>query len=241
MGFLTDWLDPVLGSEEKQSTSVDLGQAGAQERWLQDQGFADYAKIRNQGNRLGNRAQEAGNDFASMLRRYSQGGFMPSKGQMSTANKFAQNIFAPQRTQLAQSFQDQIRNANRQAGMMGRRPNDPILAAKLGQEQMRQQSMLNAQQGSFAQQYAMQMPQQQLDYAGQLASVRQGLASQAMQNRMTLLSFGNQLKEQDRNFRLSAAGRTQTTPTSGLVNAIGIANAGANIAKGFSGVPSGGK
>lgn len=184
-------------------------------------------------------------DLASMLQSFAKGGFLPGQEDITTAQNFAQQMFAPQQTALQQSFQDQQTQANRMAAQMGRGANDPILAAKLAQEQTRQQGMLSAQQGAFAADFGMQLPGQRLGFQEQLANVRSGLATQAMQNRQSLFSMGQQAQQAERNWRLNTASRTNTQTSGGdFMSAVGgisaIAGAGFGIAGGLQSLQAGG-
>ena len=139
-------------------------------------------------------------DLAAMLQQYSQGGFQPGQEDITKANGLAEQMFQTQRTQQTQAFQDQLTQANRQAAMSGRGINDPILKAKLAQEQTRQGAMLNAQQGTYAAQYAQSMPGQRLDYAQQRVGVLGGLSQQAWQNQGNVFSMGSNIRGfQDQN------------------------------------------
>jgi hypothetical protein len=160
----------------------------------------------------------ATNDYASLLQSTLANGGVANASQIGQANQFASQIFAPQQTALNQQFYDQGIQSQRMAAKLGRPGNDPILANKLAQEKTRQQGMLNSQQGSFAAQYADQLPGRQLDLSSSLMNVRNGLATQAFQNRQTLLTLGQQLTNSERNYRLQSAGKTtdsQSTQTSG--------------------------
>lgn len=169
----------------------------------------------------------------------------PTGAQVGQANQFAQDIFAPQQLAMQQGFQDQGVQANRLAARLGRAGNDPILRAKLAQEQTRQSAMLNSQQGSFAAQYAQQMPQQFMQMGSALSNLKNGLATQAFQNRQALLTLGQQLTQGERNYRLNTATRTgdSTSVTSGgggMAGAIGGAMAGAGGAMDLMGKFGGG-
>jgi hypothetical protein len=130
---------------------------------------------------------------------------MPGQQDMATANQFATQMFAPQQMALQQSFVDQGIQNNQLAARLGRPGNDPILAAKLADSQTRQMGMLNAQQGQWAQQYAMDLPMQRLGFQQQMAQVQGGLASQALANRQALLSVGQNIQGAERNFRMGTA------------------------------------
>jgi hypothetical protein len=177
----------------------------------------------------------AGRDFADMLKRYSQqGGSDPTAQDISGANSLASQMFQGQRTAMGQAFSDQREQFARQAALMGRDASDPILAAKLAQEQTRQGSLLDANQGAWASQYALGQPDRRLGYAGQRVDMLSGLASQAMSNRQALLSVGSQLQAGERNWRLSTAqqySNSKTESGGGLKGALqgGLAGLGAGM------------
>jgi hypothetical protein len=128
--------------------------------------------------------------LADMFKRYSQqGGNLPTAEDNATGQQFAQQQFAPQQVAQDQQFMQEQQRAKQLAVQMGRPANDPIIQARLSQERMQSQERLGATQGAFASQFAMQQPQQRLDYAGQLAQLHGGLASQAMQNRQALIGL----------------------------------------------------
>jgi hypothetical protein len=119
-------------------------------------------------------------------------------------------LFGARRTALGQSFEDQLMQSNRQAALMGRAQNDPILKAKLAQEQIRQQAMLDAEQGGLATQLAMQLPGQRLGFAQQRSQILGGLATQAMANRQALAALGSGIMNSERGFRLDTGLRFNT-------------------------------
>lgn len=78
-------------------------------------------------------------DLASLFGQASQNGGLPGQQDINASQSFAQQIFNPQRVALQQNLQDQSQAAARSGALMGRSANDPILRAKLAQEQTRQQ------------------------------------------------------------------------------------------------------
>ena len=177
-------------------------------------------------------------DLASILDQYSKGGYLPGEKDIATGNDLASKLFQAQRVQLGQNFQDQTNQFNQQAALMGRDPMDPVFRNKLAQEQTRQGAMLDAQQGSFATQLAMDSPLQRLNFASQKAQVQGGLASQALANRQALAAMGEGIMNTERNFRLQTATRWgNQSSDGGLAGAIngGLAGlgVGAGLAKGF--------
>jgi hypothetical protein len=145
--------------------------------------------------------------LADMFGQYSQGGYMPNSQDISSSNSLAQNLFNPQQVALNQSFVDQTTQSNRQAALMGRDANDPILAAKLRTNMSNQQQMLAANQNAWAQQYALQQPMQRLGFAQQQNQMLGGLATQAMQNRQALASMGSSILGNERNYQLETSQR----------------------------------
>jgi hypothetical protein len=188
-------------------------------------------------------ATGASRSFADMLKQMSETGGLPGQEDITAAGGVAQNLFQPQRVAQQQAFQDAMTQSNQQAAILGRAQNDPILAAKLQQENLRQRAMLEANQGATQQQLALQLPGQRAQYAGQAADVLGGLATQAFRNRAALLEAGSNIQSQERQFRLATGeryGRSNTESGGGLggaiTGAIGGAGAGASIASGMGGM-----
>lgn len=148
---------------------------------------------------LGNEAalgSQASLDFANLLGDYSRGGFMPGEQDISQANDLASRLFQARRVAQTQAFSDQLTQANRQAALSGRGMNDPILRAKLAQEQTRQGELLNAEQGSFSAQFAQSLPFQRAQFAGQRADVLNQRGQQALGNQLQLAQLGSGLQQQ---------------------------------------------
>jgi len=199
----------------------------------------------------------ASRGFAEMLQQYSQqGGNLPTAQDMASSQGIAENLFSPQRLAMQNAFSDQSIQANRQAALLGRSTNDPILQAKLAQEQTRQSAMLQAHQGAFSQNFALQQPGQRLNFAGQRASILGGLATQAMSNRQSLAAMGQNILSNQQQFQLATARRhgtgssTSTTESGGGVKgalnaAIGGFGAGMQMMtgdfKGMAGMGGGGE
>lgn len=150
------------------------------------------------------------NQFANQLQGLLGRSLNPTQANIQEDYGVSQQLFAPQQVALNQQFQDQATASNRLAARLGRAGNDPVLRNKLMQEQTRQQSMLNAEIGSYARQLPDIQATRALNLGGALSQIRGGLASQALQNRQTLLSLGNELANSERNYRLQAAGRYGT-------------------------------
>jgi hypothetical protein len=139
-------------------------------------------------------------------------GQAPTQERIGQANQEASALFAPQQTMLNQAFTDQRRNMAQTAAAMGRSSSDPILAAKLAQEQVRQQQSLNSQQGAFAQQEAINMPGRQ--FQNQIGALS-GLQNQAIQNRQAIYGLGSDFANTQMQYRLATATRTGRTDSYG--------------------------
>lgn len=165
----------ALGAFGRKDPKFGLTSAGKKFQQAQLQGLKGYKGAMN--NEFA--------DFQGQLLNYARNGFNPNAQQMASANQFAQSAFDPQRVAMQQAFEDQLTQANRAAALSGRGTNDPVLRAKLAQEQTRQQSLLGAQEGAFATQYAMQSVRDQLDAYGQRAN-------NAMTAQQQLFNMGGQ-------------------------------------------------
>lgn len=171
-------------------------------------------------------ARGAQMDLASMLQQAQRG---PSSQNVSDAQRFANDIFAPQQQAMQQQFQQAETETSRLAARLGRQVDDPILRAKLAEAQGAQMGQLQAQKGAFTAQTAQGFQQQGLGMQNQLAQLRGGLATQALQNRQALMGMGQSLLNQERNFRLNTATRTgnsQTIQQGGLGDVIGAVTGG---------------
>lgn len=196
---------------------LNQGRSGLEESAYNQQvsSFADLSKLIG----LGPGANEVSantqfqNNFADQLQQLLGQISNPTQTNIAQNYSEAQQLFAPEQTALNQQFQDQNVASNRLSARLGRAGNDPILRNKLAQEQTRQQTMLNSQVGSYSRQLPQIKGQQVLELGGQLSNLRQGLASQALQNRQTLLAMGNELSNSERNYRLQTAGHSGNTYT----------------------------
>lgn len=252
LGGLGGLLGGLFGGGTTTSTvQKNLQPAGADERRYgslvnqQLGGLQDLFGQQNYGQFTG-QIGSANQNYLDILNRLSQTGGIPTQQQSQAATGFYRDIFAPQQEQLRQQYVQQGYQAQQQAAAMGRPINDPILQAKLLAAQQNAQAGLGAQIASGAAQYAMQLPGQQAQYAGLAANQVNSLANQAAQNRMTLLGLGNQLQQQQQNFRLGAAGGTTSQQTGGsaggalggLLGGFGLgAQGGTYFNKLFSGQP----
>lgn len=243
-------LGGLFGSKTETESKVNMAPASELEH-LTGQGIrSDYAAMQGMvGAGAGQSDVAAGTasqrDLAALLQQYSQGGYLPSQADISSSNDLAAKLFGAQRLGMQQSFGDQLTQANQQAALMGRSGDDPILKAKLAQEQTRQASMLDAQQGSWAQQFALNQPMQRLGFAQDRAGILGGLATQAMANRQALLSLGQGINQMEFGNRLQAAGKTTTQSYGGGLGGmfsgmIGGAGAGMSFAKNMPSLFGGG-
>lgn len=172
---------------------------------------------------------QASLDYANLLGDYSKGGFLPGEGDIKTANELADKLFAARKVAQTQAFSDQLTQANRQAALSGRGVNDPILKAKLAQEQTRQGDLLNAEQGSFSAQFAQSLPFQRAQFAGQRADVLNQRGQQALGNQLQLAQLGSGLQQQlwSQRFNQAAAQMQAQMGSSSTAERIGSAlNAG---------------
>ncbi len=226
------------------------GQSGLEKNTYASQlsNFADLQKLFSLGsgeNEVSANTQYQ-NQFASQLQQLLNRSINPSQADIAGSYSKSKDLFAPEQTALNQQFQDQNTSSNRLAARLGRAGNDPILRNKLAQEQTRQQSMLNSQVGSYARQLPQLEAQQTMNIGGQLSNLRMGLATQAFQNRQTLLGMGNQLMQAERNYRLGAANRSTSGSTSGenysgggMKGMIGGAMSGLGAGMGMAGAMGG--
>ena len=145
-------------------------------------------------------AYSANNDLAAMLKQYSQGGYAPTQADFSTA----QQQMAPQYEALRQSQIQQQQQFRQTAAQTGRGPMDFAFQNKLGQNFQNQNMMLGAQQS----QLASQQPMQRLGFMQDFATLKSGLATQALQNRLAIASLGSSIRDAGANYRLGAAGNS---------------------------------
>lgn len=145
-------------------------------------------------------AYGAQNQLAQMLQQFAQGGYAPN----AQDQQLARQQLAPQFEQARQSQIQAEQGFRQQAARSGRGPLDFAFTNRLNQNFGNQMQMLSAQQS----QLAAQQPLQRLGFMQDFANVKQGLASQAMQNRMAIANLGSSIRDAGANFRLSAAGGT---------------------------------
>lgn len=176
--------------------------------------------------------------FAELLKQIASG---PNAESIASARAFADQTFAPQQTALNQQLEQQQQAFSVRAAQLGRSQTDPILSARLAQEQIRQQQTLEANKTAFSAQEAVNAPTRMLQNS--LAGISQ-LQQQAITNRQAVYGMGSDFANQLRNFRLATATRTgnstgSTEQLSGggtkgaILGALSGAGAGAKIAGQF--------
>lgn len=182
---------------------------------------------------------------------------LPTQADITRTTGIAEQLFAPQRVGLQQAFEQAQTRTQREAARLGRPTSDPILQARLQREQLQAQERLGARVGARAQELALDQPRERLalqrrglELAGARSEVLGGLATQALQNRQTLLGLGSGIQAAERQFRIATAKQTgfgtqlQETPSTGqrigaaLTGGLAGATAGLGIARGFQGLSS---
>ncbi len=177
--------------------------------------------------------------FAKLIQELITG---PSAERIQQSNQLTDQLFAQQQNALNQSFDQQNVNFSRRAAQLGRSQSDPILNAKLAQEQIRQQQNLSSAKTSFAAQEAQQGAGRSLQ--GAISGIS-GLQQNAIQNRQAVFGLGFDFSNSLKNFRIQTADRfgtnqntTQSESGGGLKGAItgamGGAGAGFGAARSFS-------
>lgn len=216
-------------SSQSQTSYINAGSATAEEKLATaavSKNFQDLQRMADLG--PGDSDITAGlesqRSLAAMLEQFSKGGYAPTSQDVSLAGQ----MLAPQQLALEQNLKQIQEQASRQQALAGRGPTDFVFQNRLNRNQLDLTQQLAAQQS----QLAAQQPFQRLDFAQNLAQIRSGLASQAMQNRQAIMGLGSQIQAAERNFRLGTASRSgnQTTESGGgLKGAItgGLAGAGA--------------
>jgi hypothetical protein len=150
---------------------------------------------------------EGGGALANLDKLLLELGQAPSQQRIDQSNQLANALFAPQETALSQALAEQTNQYAARAAQLGRSSADPILAARLAQEQIRQRQSLSAQKGAFAAQEAMSAPARL--FQAQLGGLG-GLSQQAIQNRQAVFGLGSDFANAERNFRLQSAGVVDT-------------------------------
>jgi hypothetical protein len=228
--------------EEKQAimNAPDTRSGGALEGLFKEMQTLAQAGPGTQDYQAGLQAQR---DLAAMQGLMAETGGLPGQQDTAAAQGFAQDIFAPQQVGLDQLFQRQATDAGRQQALMGRGgATDPVMANMLAQSQGDMQAMLGAQQGAFAANMALQLPQQRLQAQMGKAQTLGALGDLAMSNRMNLLGLGSQLQGQERQFQIATGEQWQSGKQSSgggiggaISGALGGIGAGLNVASMFGG------
>lgn len=218
----------IKGSKKKDSKSLNLAPSSQLEKVAGQMSREELEQIRSLvGQGPGAQDIQAGlgaqRDFASSLSQFARTGSLGADFEQG-ARRSAANLLAPERQQLAASFDVQRQRTAQLAAQLGRSQDDPILQAKLAQGQIQQEAALGARETALAQQFQ----GQQLAALGQSAELQAALGQQALQNRLTLFGAGQQALGAERDFRLRSAGSTTTSGSGGgFLDAVGGGFAGA--------------
>lgn len=239
-------LGAVAGAQgtqgQSQTNRINVGAESELERLArlqQEQGFGDLNRIQRED--FG-RANQASQSYGDLLKQYQQSGGAPSSSDLSQGRSFAEQALAPQQAQIDLAMRQSTEAAREQAGLSGRGPNDFALNTRLAGQRNDLMSQLGAQQSAMGLQFANQFSQNRLGFAGQFADLQQGLATQAMQNRMAIMGLGSQVQQAGQNFRVNTASRTSSTPDrpGGLMGGLTGAFTGAQAAIGLGNMFGGG-
>lgn len=227
-------------STQSQTSSVNAGYATKEEQAATNQISTQFEDLQRlvklgPGDTDVTAGLESQRSLAAMLEQFSKGGYAPT----SQDQDLAKQMLAPQQVALDQNLRDIREQSARQQALAGRGPTDFVFNNRLNRNQLDLTQQLSAQQSALA----AQQPFQRLDFAGRLADIRSGLASQAMQNRQAIMGLGSQIQAAERNFRLGTASRsgTQETESGGglkgaLTGAIGGAGAAFGVMNQFGGL-----
>lgn len=237
IGGIAGSMPDESSSTSESKSGIKLGKASGLEKYggrLTQQQLTEMRRLGLAG--PGTADVEAGaqaqRDLAAAFQQAASTGGLPSAADFTAAQGAVNPLFEARRVAQSQAFSDQLTQANRQAAMMGRDLNDPILQAKLAQEQTRQAALLSAEQQGAAGQLALGMPGQRLSYLGQGAQALGGLSQQAWANRAALLQAGQSVLGAERAFRLEkgqrwTTGNTQSESGGGVKGALTGALGGA--------------
>lgn len=250
-GALLGGVAGAAGSSSSQTTTRALGPASQLETQSGEISLEQLQQLQGLvGQGPGGAEVTAGlqsqQSLADRLRTLSEQGAFPEQQDILRSQDIAGQLFQARQVGLQQSFQQQQQRTAQLAAQLGRSVDDPILQARLAQQQTQAQERLGAEQNVLGTQLALQQPFQRLDFARQETGIRAGLASQALQNRQSLASLGAQIRGQEQQFRLQSAPVTTTQQSGGgllgaLTGALGGATAGLGLARGLgTGGPSGG-
>jgi hypothetical protein len=176
---------------------------------------------------------QAQRDFGDLLKNYQSAGMY----DFGAGRQLAEQQYAPQRQLMQQAFQDQLAEANKQAALMGRNTNDPILRARLAQDQARQSMALNAQQAAASMGFAREAVTDRLGLAGQRAESLFNFGNTALTNQSQLFGMSNTALQSE---RANSYQQQQLDAHKGggwmgaLTGALQGASAGMGIAQGLS-------
>jgi len=186
-----------------------------------------------------NAGKDASNEFANLLKGYTESGGLPNQGDVTQANDLASQLFSARKVALDQSIQDQTTAFQRDAARRGTMANDPVFAAKMRTGFLRQQDLLSAEQQAQGTQIAMSLPGQRLGYAGQRADVLNTVADrdnaryqQGIANLAALLGVGQSQLGMEQAWRLNT-GTRETKNTSS--DPFGTAMSGVGAIAGIAG------
>lgn len=245
-GAILGGMAGAQGSKGKSETSsMNLAPESELERLArlqQEQGFGDLNRIQRED--FG-RANQASQSYGNMLQDYQKSGGIPTSADLSQGRSFAEQMTAPQQAQIDLAMRQSTEAMQQQAGLSGRGPNDFAFQTRLAGQRNDLMSQLGAQQSAMGSQYAQQISQNRLGYSEQFAGLQQGLASQAMQNRMAIMGLGSQIQNAGRNFRTNTATRNTSTPDtpgtmlSTLTGAFAGAQGGMSMGNAFSSMGGG--
>lgn len=177
---------------------------GAQGQQMAQQGLQGYNQALGTGG-IFQQGQQSQVDLATLLKQMQQSGGLPNQQDISQSSDIVNQLFASQKQAQTSAFQDQLTQANRAAAMSGRGVNDPVLRAKLAQEQTRQNAQLSANQGAATQQLALSLPGQRLGYATQASNALVGAGQNALNAYQNQYQTGAQAQQQDYGQRFGQA------------------------------------
>jgi len=224
-------LGAIAGSQAQGPQLSREGQLEREARLAQTGGFQKLEDI--QTGQLGAQANLASENLARLLQQYQTSGGMPTQAQMGAAQQYAQQVTAPQQVALDQAMRQSQQEFARQAGLSGRRTTDFALQTRLGAQRTQGMERLGAAQSQIGAEYANQLSQNTLGYAQQLQGLRQGLMSQAMENRMAIMRLGQGIQTGQQQFRMGTA-KQGGGMLGGLTGALSGASAGLGLMQNFS-------
>lgn len=243
-------LGGIAGSKKDKSQTTDLSTStesvqlsaqSAEEKAAEQSAFNQIGGLESDLSGIRGFTQQ--DQFAKLIQELITG---PSAERIQQSNQLTDQLFAQQQNALNQSFDQQNINFSRRAAQLGRSQSDPILNAKLAQEQIRQQQNLSSAKTSFAAQNAQEGAGRSLQ--GAISGIS-GLQQNAIQNRQAVFGLGFDFSNSLRNFRVNTATRTRdvsgtsTTESGGgmkgaITGAIGGAGFGLNAATAYNKIPN---